>query len=61
MVFLFHYFRLNPVEKVELAQQQVSILLDETYTQVSTTELEISEERKAACKTLLAFLCACLF
>lgn len=35
-----------------MAKQQVSKVLDELNTQVSTTELEKSEEIKAPCKTL---------
>lgn len=59
--FLWYYFRKNTEEKVEIAEQQVSKFYEEPHPQASTTELEKSEELKAACKTLLAFLCACVF
>lgn len=48
LFFSLYYFRINTEERVETAKQQV----DEPHTQVSTTELEKSEELNAACKTL---------
>lgn len=61
MSFSCIYLRLNTEEKIEMTQQQVSKLVDEPYAQVSTTELEISEELKAVCKIMLAFQCTCMF